>query len=453
MARDLIVVIPGIGGSVLRRGASVLWDTSWKGFAKAIFTAGLPYEQLALNADGGDGGVEATALVRGLHIIPGLWSYGSYRPLTKRLEDHFGPASIVEFPYDWRRSSAVTGHELHRTLAAKIEGYPSDIQIVLVAHSMGGLVARRFLATSPLAERCRLLITVGTPYRGAAKALGAVVNGVGIPGPAGTALTGFIRTLPSVYELLPTYDCLVEPDGGRRGLACEPGLLPDPGMLEQATQFHADTNAAFGGDDSGGVDTVAIVGQRQRTAVLAELPRMGSIRLIDDDTWIESDSQNGHFVRGAGDGTVPRGASQPPEWGGRVSGAHPFDGRHSNLPQLKQVWHAIYGAITGHWFANLGIEESEGFGIGLPDTVVEGAEVTSEAMHSTEDALALNLQVTDLDGGNVGGSKRLKNLGGGRYSAVVHDLPPGLYEVSVSGNVGGGRRRVSDVITVYPADV
>src|SRR4029077_7785561 len=59
--------------------------------------------------------------------------------------------------YDWRRSLADAGRELVARLAS--ERGP----VILVAHGMGGLVARWALAHG---AACRRLVMLGTPNRG-----------------------------------------------------------------------------------------------------------------------------------------------------------------------------------------------------------------------------------------------------------------------------------------------
>ncbi len=136
------------------------------------------------------------------------------------------------FDYDWRQDMATVsapqlGHALERYAAihAARTGIPaSQTRFILVAHSMGGLVARTLLAQQPSwAPRVRQLYLVGTPNGGSVKAVKTVVYGPdslqshahGIPGalldliPTSvdqnvTKLTGITR--PSLYELLPTGD-------------------------------------------------------------------------------------------------------------------------------------------------------------------------------------------------------------------------------------------------------
>lgn len=383
----------------------------------------------------------------GGHIIPGLWAYGSYKPLTKRLCG-VADAEVLEFPYDWRRSNSNTAARLDKVVEAALKERSDDVSVVLVAHSMGGLVARNYLATGKTADRCRLLVTIGTPYRGAVKALDKLVNGMPGPGKLGRRLTKLVRSLPSVYELLPTYDCIVAPDATRTALAEHRGLPLDVDLFDCAVAMHAETNAAFTDAHDAVVDTVAIVGQRQRTSTFATY-RDGIVEIVDDDTWVQT-SAGQRLIRGGGDGTVPRGSSQPPEWGMSVQGAQPLSGRHVDLPQSKAVWNAIEGAITGHQFLGLS-EDGPGFGIGIPDAISAPEPLVVDAAHS-RDGLRLDLWVYDADSRKQVAQRRLRNTGDGHYSASVASLDPGIYTAVVSGNVDGAPRKVSDVVVIFPAD-
>ncbi|MGH8910051.1 MAG: esterase/lipase family protein [Egibacteraceae bacterium] len=446
---DLIVVIPGIGGSVLRRGSADLWNPAWSDFPRAMLRGGEQFEALTLAHPNADDGVAATALIGGIHVIPGLWSYGSYACLTQRLERLFGAANLVEFPYDWRRSNVLTARLLKARIDAELAMRPAGTQVVLVAHSMGGLVARRWLACEGGAQRCRMLVTIGTPYRGAVKALDALANGLWwVPGRTGRRLHAFLQSLPSVHELLPAYDCLVGPDNTRTGLATHrPAALADSILFDPALAFHAETAKAV---EALGVtqpfETIAVVGQRQPTRTLAR-ERDGQIELLSDDFWQGA----AETVYGIGDGTVPRGSAQPPEWGERVSGAYANSGRHLNLAQHRRVWHDVEAAIQGREFLGLGDPERGGFGIDLPDVLAHGAPLIVHARHDS-DRLGLTLEVLDCAGDTVVRPKAFRNLGDGRYEAVVRGLDPGIYEVAATGIADGAPRRISDALTVFPRE-
>ena len=75
---------------------------------------------------------------------------------------------------------------------------------------MGGLVARYFLECLDGWRDTRMLITFGTPHRGSLNAVDFLVNGfVKKLGPLKVAdLSDLLRSLTSVYQLLPIYPCV-----------------------------------------------------------------------------------------------------------------------------------------------------------------------------------------------------------------------------------------------------
>ena len=124
----------------------------------------------------------ATRLIPDLHVIPGLWSpIKGYGALAEMFHSRFAmtvperekPANFIEFPYDWRLSNAVSARRLAKAVVPALERWRKtspDAKLVLVCHSMGGLVARWFLEMLGGAELTRTLITIATPYQGALKA-------------------------------------------------------------------------------------------------------------------------------------------------------------------------------------------------------------------------------------------------------------------------------------------
>jgi triacylglycerol esterase/lipase EstA (alpha/beta hydrolase family) len=88
--------------------------------------------------------------------------------------------SYFEFPYDWRRDNRAAAHQLaaksKQWLTGQRQTYP-DAKLVLIAHSMGGLVSWYFLEVLGGWRDTRRLITFGTPYRGSLNAVDFVANG------------------------------------------------------------------------------------------------------------------------------------------------------------------------------------------------------------------------------------------------------------------------------------
>ena len=308
---ELCVVVPGIGGSVLRIADKVVWDVADRAFVNYLLSFGRPFRRLALADPDHDDGVKAAGLVRGAVVIPGFWNYGDYRPLSAELARRFGPDNVVGFAYDWRRSCATSAAALKRFVDAELGTRPPGTKVVVVGHSMGGLVARRYLACEGGAERCSLLVSLGTPYRGAARAIGAIAHGIPkIPGRTGHRLHRMLASLPSVHELLPTYDCLVDADGNRAPLAARlPGAIADTGLFDAAAAFHAQTQAASRTSADAMPPTLAVVGQHQVTATLARSVADGDIEVLGDVDWPDTrrpPSQPGRRDRAPGLGPAPR---------------------------------------------------------------------------------------------------------------------------------------------------
>jgi triacylglycerol esterase/lipase EstA (alpha/beta hydrolase family) len=128
----------------------------------------------------------------------------------------------VVFAYDWRLSNRHSAERLRVRVEECLERWrasdPSraDARLVFICHSMGGLVARWYIERLGGAEVTRVLVTLGTPHRGAAKALEQLADGVRKgPAPLKVDLTAFARSLPSSYQLLPEYACIETAAEGR----------------------------------------------------------------------------------------------------------------------------------------------------------------------------------------------------------------------------------------------
>ena len=129
--------------------------------------------------------------------------------------------TYIEFPYDWRRDNRVAARQLQRVVDEKLHAQRQrnpDAKLILIGHSMGGLVARCYLECLDGWQDTRALITFGTPHRGSLNAADFLVNGfVKKLGPLKVAdLSRLLRSLTSVYQLLPIYPCVDVGAGNQR---------------------------------------------------------------------------------------------------------------------------------------------------------------------------------------------------------------------------------------------
>lgn len=149
-ARDIanlpaLFVLPGIMGTRLKDTSGLLWLDQQR-----LSAVGM--KPLALN--GNASGVETDGIVQ--------LGY-------QRLEEYFSAThNVVLFAYDWRRSLAVAAADL----ATEIKKRHDKGEVVrIIAHSMGGLVARAMIAAEPklwkaICANNGRLIQLGTPNKG-----------------------------------------------------------------------------------------------------------------------------------------------------------------------------------------------------------------------------------------------------------------------------------------------
>ncbi len=323
--KDMIVLLPGISGSVLQKNGKDLWAPS----AQAIFGAiGGSLQNLRLEGDDPDlddlgDGITAPRLVPDVHIIPGLVKIDGYSGISNMIMETFKvekgnlfekkPANYFEFPYDWRRDNRVSARKLKKLIDDKLHLWRKETpyknaKVILMAHSMGGLVSRHYLEVLEGWRDCKALITFGTPYRGSVNALDNLANGYK---QLGIDITEPLRSFTSVYQLLPIYEMLVVNGSYKRVAETEnvPGV--NKAKAKDALIFHRDIEKAVTKNSAEeeyqkNFNIMPIIGTEQATSQAAIFEN-GKIRV--------SKELPGHIAQGlgGGDGTVPRVSATPIE--------------------------------------------------------------------------------------------------------------------------------------------
>lgn len=322
--RDVVIVLPGITGSVLQQHGRDVWAVSGGAVWNALTTLGRSLHRLRLDGDDPDvddlgDGVTALRLIDGVHLIPGLVKIDGYGRLLGMLQRDFRtlagsvhddrPANLYAFPYDWRRDNRVAARKLGRLIAAALPRWrryhgADDARVILIAHSMGGLVARHYLEVLGGWEHCRALITFGTPYRGAPDALGFLVNG---HRKLRLDLAPLLRSFTSVYQLLPIYPAVYDGAAWRRPAEVDLAHV-DRDRAADALAFHRAIEVAVDQRRraGGSYTLLPILGTRQPTRQSAVAGSDG-LRLTHDlPGGVDP-------LLGDGDGTVPRLSAIPIE--------------------------------------------------------------------------------------------------------------------------------------------
>lgn len=323
---DVVILLPGITGSVLANAAGKeVWSTSAGAIWRAIKSFGGSIEDLELATDGDPRGVQATRLMPDLTIVPGLIKIDGYTRIEEYLIAQLGlerGKNYFPFPYDWRLDNRINAKRLADQALDRLKKWRASsgnaqAKLVLIGHSMGGLVSRYFLECLGGWRDARALFTLGTPHQGSLNAVDFLVHGMkkGI-GPLGLDLSPLLRSYPSVYQLLPIYRCIDTGDGAPSLVkdAAAAGRLPNvhADRAQQARDFHREIedaqkrNARESAYAENGYRLVPLVGIEQ--------PTLQSARVTGTEVELLR-SLEGHDD--AGDGTVPRVSATPIELEGQ----------------------------------------------------------------------------------------------------------------------------------------
>ena len=233
MGKPPVIIIPGLIGSELinkETGETVWFDLS----RSKVDDLRLPISpNLAANKDNLVAGdilrnikylkflpeTEIYQSIASSLKIPGSYEEGNWdTPTANGFQDTY-----YVFPYDWRRDNVENARLLMKRInALKIKLKRPNLKFNIVAHSMGGLIARyaamygdrdlpagtrRIVPTWAGAKSINKIFLVGTPNEGSVPSLSGLLNGYGITRinlPFVQSITKFdMFTIPAIYQILP----------------------------------------------------------------------------------------------------------------------------------------------------------------------------------------------------------------------------------------------------------
>jgi CHAT domain/Lecithin:cholesterol acyltransferase/Ternary complex associated domain 7 len=437
---DIIVLLPGITGSVLKKNGKVVWGFSASTIAKALFTFGgsmeqamaLPHDDPALD-DLGDG-IIADALMPDLHLLPGIWKIDGYGKLAELIKANFEVTegkNFFPFPYDWRRDNRVSARKLARAAHSWLSTWRhstgnADAKLILIGHSMGGIVSRYFLECLEGWKVTKALVTFGTPYRGSLNALDGLANGLK-KGPL--ELSTLARQLTALYQLLPIYECY---NGGNGKLVRvgETTGIPnvDPAKAAAALAFHSEMEAAVASNQqlpkyqSAGYSIYPVVGVAQQTNLSA---RLAGDRVEMLQTY------KGEAL--GGDGTVPRVSAIPIELSDNPASATYAGTQHGSLQNADSVITHLTGLLSG-FDLDLGAfkKPKAQAALEVEDVFFAGEPVAVRALPSKDDVKLIATLWRSGESQPMAAAEMLPASG----DWLAAEFPPpvaGAYRVTVSG--------------------
>lgn len=255
---DVVVLLPGITGSVLEKDGKEIWAPSGAALLHHLASFGRALRDLEVEDDDwhrsslGDG-VVPTRLMPDVHMLPGLWKidgYGEIEDFLLQTFDLHKGRNYFPFPYDWRRDNRANALRLQKVSRKWLQRWRQSAagneraQLVLIGHSMGGLISRYFVEALHGWETTRAVITFGTPFYGSLNALNFLVNGFTKKvGPVNVDLSDLLRSFRSVHQLVPCYRCVYAEGGAMTPAAAN---MPDwkPGWDTALVEFQNEVESA-----------------------------------------------------------------------------------------------------------------------------------------------------------------------------------------------------------------
>lgn len=442
MTPDAVIVVPGIMGSELMDTTTgrTIWGLRPRLAVSALLRGMKPLALTDAERCGDTSRVKPVSLLRFPAYLPGLTGLEPYTGLVRELRGVVRhPSAVAEFAYDWRLPVKHNAALLADAVDAHLDYWRArsdrpDARIVLVAHSMGGLVCQAMVPT----DKVRATVTLGTPFDGAAK---AAVMLAPATGRLRQRLRAAAVTMPGLYDLLPAYRCVdTGADVRRLTVADIVGLGGDEDLATAAFTARAER-----------VVTAlpqhwALIGVEQPTVSSLTL-HAGTASGAYDTFPLHSDGElvrdeHGRLrrIRGFGDGTVPRNSAVPHHQERHMVLAQ----QHTTLAQSDEAVTFARDIVVhgrGAQEPRLGTGD---IGLVLPDVVSPGQEWTG-TLSGIDDPFHVACTLTDADT-NVVVDHPMPHRRDGRLVITGVVDRPGLYRLRVD----GGSSPVVQFLLVVP---
>jgi pimeloyl-ACP methyl ester carboxylesterase len=467
---NLIVVLPGILGSVLTRNDKPLW-LSGKNILEQLKAALHFNDDLALHNDSGEleaagDGVKATQAIQDIALLPGFWKVDGlgYKQLLQGIERHFITeralpwedklANLIEFPYDWRRDNRINARYLAKVVDQFLtrwrqETEYKDAKVILIAHSMGGLISRYYLDVLGGWQNCRALFTFGTPYRGSLMAVDALANGVKIGSLIDVSQA--LRTMPAVYQLLPRYRCLLFQGEYRRVAEMEglPGI--DPVQARDARKFYLEIDDAVKAR-SGNLNypLLSYIGISQET-------KQSAIYTGREITVVKNLPPQIAEAYQDGDGTVPQGSATPVE--ASLAQTNYVVESHATLQTNEQVINDLLKRLLvmeapelKDLLGDLGEPSSLAVSLQVGDLfkLNEPVVIRVQPRNPEQKVSSVSVQLTNTS--SESDTYPTMNPTADGWVTEIADLPPGCYRVEATVKSAALETKLKNVFIVLEAE-
>jgi len=326
--REPLVVVPGIAGTILQKSDGT---EAWPNIDQMLVSPSDNYlDALALDTTGdapatpGSNGVQGStlrtaAILKTAQLTLGgitLFNDNFYGNLMKAFTDegYIEGVDLFAAPYDWRLDINNSVSSLAAVVARARAAAPAG-KINIIAHSMGGLLVKKYLAGLSMASSnagaaaipaafLDKVVLVGVPEIGAPYALKMLNYGddLGILIANQDEMKKIAQNMPAIYELLPSEkytgvvgdyvqdfragsDALLDYAATGRLMKSDPTDSRNPALITLGDTFHRS------------IDTAPVAAPNVYTIIGCGKPTITGYDLYDNGVV--------DLERGSGDGTVP----------------------------------------------------------------------------------------------------------------------------------------------------
>ncbi|MEV6864080.1 choice-of-anchor L domain-containing protein [Streptosporangium subroseum] len=472
-----VIFVPGILGSRLVDESGEEW---WpKTLTLMTSRRDEHLDNIMLNNDGETdakgNGVYASEVIDKISLLP------IYSGAIKLIEDAGYVRGDIEAPQagenfflspvDWRKSAVYNVAELLRRIDRIRQATGAD-RVNIITHSQGGLVTQALVRDSRSVGKVNRIASIGTPYLGAAKAIGVmhfknpcVIDIIGKCVINRDEAAKITRNFPGFLELLPSdaYHSVVgSPVNKIPGGPLNPGevrdLMRDKNLtlIDRARAWHQAVDRWDPVDSHVGL--TRLVGDGVNTPV--SLDSFSEMECDEKHGWWRSckprDASRVNWSN-HGDGTVPLGSAQlTPELRGNAVTLAPYNKvNHTGLPNKSPVMSAAIYSIQGEGptQGTLDVLDQE---VPVPLADANGLTGTELVVRGPVNALltdasgrrtgftdpATETEVEDIPGSSyAAGSETVKHISAllteGRASAVITSTDFGYVYIQVRSWVNG----------------
>jgi pimeloyl-ACP methyl ester carboxylesterase len=423
-----VLIVPGLVGTELKNSSELLWPDLGRmatDFGDE-FLDGLQFSKSLAPID-------INIIIGSILGSPAV-THHFYDLLINEFEGegYLEGDDLFTFPYDWRFgvsgkfSDGKTNADLLGQKIEDIMAQTGSDKVDVVAHSMGGLITKKYVMDKQADNHIGKAIFVGVPNTGAPKAVKVLLQGdnFGIPWLADSEIKKIAENMPASYDLLPSqkyYDSkgsfikTINEDVGElqyleKNLNYEEAksFLTDGHALNSLALSNAENLHTQDFDNydlrTAGVDVYSINGCRSGT--LAKIVERKSKNIFgQEDT--NYDLQYGSLPLTPGDGTVPlESATNLPIDENNKYYALVAD--HGKMPSANGIRQKIVNLITG---------SSLSTGDNLITQDIGQCQLNGKAISIFS---PVNIFVTDQDA---------NRLGLAEDESIINEIPNAMFEI------------------------